>query len=174
MEYIKKAEVKIEEWLKPLPHLPEDWRKWLAVNIWWIMVIGAVLVGLSAVAVFKAIAIELGLLSVVSLFADYGWGSAGYYGANMFVLIVSLAVMIAFAVIFIMAIKPLKNGQKKGWQLMFYSFLLSVAFNLVNLFMSFHYFFSGLLNVFIGALIGAYILFELKPYFVKVAKAKKS
>jgi len=174
MEYIKKAESKIGEWLKPVPHLPEDWRKWLAANIWWIMVISAVLICLSMITILKLIAIEFAWSPVVQSLSNYGLGSVNYGDSNIFFLFVSLVVMAAFVSIFISAIKPLKAGEKKGWDLMFVAFLLSVAFNVFSLLGTFHNFFSALLNVAIGAFIGAYLLFELKSYFVKTAKKPKT
>lgn len=173
MEYIKKAEDKIGEWLKPVPHLPEEWRKWLASNIWWLMVISAVLICLSLITVIKLIAIELGMSAVVETFSNYGLGAVDYTVTNIFVLSVSLVAMIAFASIFIAAIQPLKKGQKKGWDLMFLAFLISVALNVFSVLGSFHNLFSGLLNAAIGAFIGAYLLFELKSYFIKTTRTEK-
>ena len=43
MKSIYKLEKMIESWLKPVPHLPTEWRKWLADNAWWLTIIGVVL-----------------------------------------------------------------------------------------------------------------------------------
>ena len=160
MEYIKKAEVKIGEWLKPVPHMPENWRKWLAANAWWLTAIGAVLICLSLFAMFMAVVIALGLTNAIGSYSPYGWGAYAYSNTNIVLLLIDFVVMLAFVSIYIAAINPLKKGQKRGWDLMFKAFLLGIVLNLITLLSSEHIF-SGLLNTAIGAFIGAYVLFEL-------------
>jgi hypothetical protein len=173
MEYIKKAEDKIGEWLKPVPHMPENWRKWLAANVWWLTAIGAILICLSLFAMFMAVVIAFGLTTAIGSYSLYGWGAYGYASTNILLLLINFVAMVVFAGIYISAISPLKKGQKKGWDLMFKAFLLGIVLNVITLLGTLNHFFSGLLNAAIGAFIGAYILFELKSYFVKTAKTEK-
>ena len=49
MELLSKLEHKIYGWFKSFPGLPAGARKWLGDNVWWIVVISAVLVTISAI-----------------------------------------------------------------------------------------------------------------------------
>jgi len=64
-----------------------------------------------------------------------------------------------------MAIAPLKEMKKRGWDLMFFALLVSVALGIVGSVLSVNI--AGILFGLLGAAIGAYVMLELKHYFVK-------
>ena len=73
MESIHKLENMIEGWLKPLPHLPTQWRKWLADNLWWITLVGVVLSVIGVIGLFIAMLIAIPLIgTTTSLYSAYG------------------------------------------------------------------------------------------------------
>lgn len=162
MEQVHKLENMIEGWLKPLPHLSTEWRKWIAKNVWWITLIGVVI---AVMGIF-------GLLTALSIFG----ATTSLYGAFMYSAVVqthgglwfvsmyvSLALLALTTVIEAMAVSPLKVQNKKGWDLLFFAFLAGVASGVV----------TGVLNIdvisligtAISAVIGAYFLFEVRSYF---------
>lgn len=162
MEQVHKLENMIEGWLKPLPHLSTDWRKWIAKNVWWITLIGVVI---SVMGIF-------GLLTALSIFG----AATSFYGAMMYSAVVqthggfwfvfmyaSLALLALTTVIEAMAISPLKVQHKKGWDLLFFAYLAGVASGVVT--GVFNIDVMGLIGTAISAVIGAYFLFEVRSYF---------
>ena len=159
---VRKLENKIEGWLKPIPHLPSTWRKWVADNIWWIMIVSVVM---SAITIFT---INSNLWHSYDPFAHTGWW--------MFSSTISLLFMAVVTIISASAIKPLKNMKKKGWDLLFLVFIVKIVAEIVNLLISLNIFLflSSLVGIAIGAAIGAYLLFEIRSYFNHVIAAHKS
>lgn len=179
MDSINKFEKMVEGWLKPLPHLPEKGRTWLANNVWWLALIGVIGSVLGAINMFYA-------ASVASRYVNYvndiysAWGvsnphSSGFLGLDWSLsLIISTLGLAAGAVLMAIAISPLKTKQKKGWDLMFLAMLVSVAVQLVGVLFDFGNLIGGVLSAAIGAAIGVYFLFEIKPYFKKAEAKKKA
>ena len=166
MQQIETIEKLVAGWYAQVPHLPAGGRKWLADNAWWIVIVGLVL------SVFGL----LGLLSVLFLAgtaltvlggAAGGIGGAAVGaavgGAVLIAGLVSVAVYLVEVVLMGMAISPLKEHKKRGWNLIFYVTLLNVVSVVV----------SGVLNFNIPSLvfgliwiaIGAYFLFEVRGLF---------
>jgi uncharacterized membrane protein YhaH (DUF805 family) len=164
MEALHKLEDMIEGWLKPVPHLPNAWRKWLAENAWWLTLIGVVL---SVFAVF-------GLLSAASIFG----ATSGLYGSVIYNAVVethgglwltsiyvSLILLVITVIVEAMAISPLKALSKKGWDLMFLAYVIGVISGLVGAILNIDI--LSLIWTAIGAAIGAYVLFEVRGHFKK-------
>ncbi|MEI6850374.1 MAG: hypothetical protein WCK26_00220 [Candidatus Saccharibacteria bacterium] len=181
MESIRKLENVIGGWLKPLPHLPDTWRKWLSENIWWLTLIGVIL---EVIAIFMLVAAIFAAMAVVSttdafLGAYYRASVTTYSGMWYFSSIVSIIFIIATTAITAMAIKPLQGMKKKGWDLLFIVFLLGVASSVVSAALSLTYNAYGLIpniaSAIISAVIGAYFLFEIRSHFnaAKVVKKEK-
>lgn len=170
MENIKQLESKIEEWLKPLPHLPANARKWISENLWWITIVGAVL---EAWAIWTLIRVTYFVSSYYNAWSDFAkqlgvdtgvtvsaWDNITVIGCAIF-MIASIALMIA-------SIKPLKDMKKRGWDIMFLAYLLSMGYAIFNMLNNFS--FGAIISVVISAVIGAYFLFEIKSHFVKAGK----
>ncbi len=99
----------------------------------------------------------LGLLSVLGLSAAFiGAIGVGAYGSTWayYVSIIGGAVV---AVLYIMAFSPLRAQQKRGWDLLYYAFLLNLLISLIT------FNFLGLILTF---LIGGWILFQVRPKYV--------
>jgi hypothetical protein len=163
MENVKKLEDMIQEWLKPLPHLPTEWRKWLSQNVWWITLIGVILSGFAVWGIYQAAVMVnqyTNFLNAVGVTNTVGWTLP---------MMVSIALFGLTAVIMAMAVGPLKEMKAKGWDLLFLSTLVSIAGSVFN-------YGSGslatsIIGAVIGAIIGMYFLFEIRSYF-KVKKEK--
>lgn len=171
MEALTKLENIILGWFKNVPHLPESVRSWLGTNVWWIVLVGAIL---SAVSALFALT---GVMAIVSLLGTVG---ASYYAASAVSTwpIVTGLVSIAFSVLNIillaMAIKPLQLKQKKGWVLLFAAWLLSAVSVVISSLITFNVLtvIPSLLFGAIGLAISGYFLFEIHGQFAHVQKSR--
>jgi len=176
MESIHKLENMIEGWLKPIPHLPTEWRKWLAENVWWITLVGVVLSVIGVLGLIFALINAMAIFgSVSSFYSVYSVSTAQTYtGWWILAIVVSLVFLVVTIAIEAMAIKPLKSQKKKGWDLMFLVLLIGAVSQVVNIILNFNpmSFIPNVIFTAIGVAIGAYFLFELRSYF-KSAKLIK-
>lgn len=176
MEFVSKLERTIEGWFGDMPHLPVVARKWIATNIWWIVAIATIL---------NAIAILIWITGFFSNIAILGGAVVSYYVSAAFIAVatVKLGAVLIFAmiqfVLLAMAIRPLREKQKKGWTLLFWVLLISavsvVMSSLITL--SVPSFIADLLFGALGVAIGAYFIFEIRHEFSHLersAGAKKS
>lgn len=151
-EQVKQAMHGIEAWLAPIfanfPHIPENGRKVIVDIAPWIVLI-------------------FGILGVLSLLGVGGMGMGGLayltsgYGMPLYVM-VNLLVGLVCAVLLLMSYPGIKARTKKGWNLVFYSQVVSVAGSVIMLVL-------GGMNYVIGAVIGAiigfWILFEVRDSY---------
>lgn len=164
MELIKKLETTVAGWVKDVPHLPAAGQKWLGENVWWIVLIGAILSG---------IAFLFALSALFTLIALLGTVSSAYYVVPTVTSwavvsgVVSLVFLVLQGLILAVAVNPLKTRQKKGWVLLFASWLLNAVAVVVNsiLTLSVGGFILGILFGAIGLAIGGYFLFEIHSQF---------
>lgn len=118
------------------------------------------------VSVFPWLALVFGVLAVVS-----GLGAFGLLTAFAPVAVVAGAGQYAFTGLFaavvllvqggieLLAFPSLKAKKVKGWNLMFYSLLLSVLSSVVGLNV------GSLVGAVVGFLIGYYFLYQVKSYY---------
>ena len=142
--------------IKGLPHLPQEWRHWLADNVWWLVLIGVVL---GAFGILGLVPVVLG----ISIFTGIVAGPAA--GALVIITgIVNMAVLVVSVVLEAMAVTPLKAKQKKGWDLLFLVSLVAFAGSVLNAIITGNI--GHILGLLVGTLIGLYLLFEVRMYFV--------
>jgi len=168
MELINKLIKIVEDWAKPLPHLPVKAQKWIATNIWWI---NAIVAGLAALAIiFGIIAIFTALSMVNSVNMVYGgfYKSPIVYG-GWWISTSTISLIISGITLGILAsaIKPLKEMRFNGWRLLFIMFIVNLASSLFSLLASFSIFsfISGLFFAALYSAIGLYLLLEIKSHF---------
>lgn len=176
MEKLATVEQSLVKAFKDLPHFPKSLRDWVGENAWWIVIIGVVLGGISI----------LSSLFAATLFGPflvmYAGGVGGGYAATLVGIsgLISLAVLIVTVVVEAMAISPLKAKQKRGWNLIFLSWLIGVAGSLVGIVMNvlaggnIFAAVGGLVWTALFAAIGAYVLFEFRSYYVTVKPVDSS
>ncbi len=166
MESVKKLEDKIEQILKPVPHLPVTWRKWLGENIWWITLIGAIISGIVVLISLLAILVATAAIGTTSFILGSSYYQ-GYGGTSLLAMIAAFAFMVATAVLSIRAIQPLKNRNKYGWDLLFLSAIIGVTSSVVVtiLDLDFIQLIPKLINAAVSAAISAYLLFEIRSQF---------
>ncbi len=157
MQYIDSVSSTVAKWMKDVPHLPKGLTKWLAENSWWLTIIGVVL---SVFAVFSLlVAMTAGSAVLVAVGAP---AIGGMFFVSSLVALVGTGISVVAEA---MAIAPLKAMKKRGWDLMFFVLLVSVAMGIVGSLLTANV--GGILFGLIGAAIGAYVMLEFKQYFVK-------
>ncbi len=157
MQYIDSVSSTVAKWMKDVPHLPKGLTKWLAENSWWLTIISVVFSVVGAFGILAAMTAGSALLVVV--------GAPALGGMFFVSSVISLIGVGVSVVAEIMAITPLKAMKKRGWDLMFFVLLVSVAVGILGSLLTANV--GGILFGLVGAAIGAYVLLELKYYFVK-------
>ena len=168
MSYISKIENMVSGWLKPVPHLPKGAQKWIAENVWWIVLIGViasvinVLISIGAIFTYMAL---VGTYSYVYSASPYG---AGWIIGSIAGLLFSALIIALLAT----AISQLKNGQKKGWDRLFLVVIINAVSVVVGAILTFNIVGFILWIIFgaIGVAISAYLTFQIRSHFV-AAKA---
>lgn len=156
----EKIDNKIVDLHAKLPHLPTNGRQWLANNIWWIVLIAAVV---GAFGVF--------VLMVFTLIGGIFWIGAAFLFAAKFGGLALLAAMLvlfltlANVVLAIMAISPLKTKRRNGWLLLLASLFAGFIAALLTDFISVNEWAAVKEVVFFA--IGLYVMYEVREYFTQ-------
>lgn len=171
MEYVAKLERTVLGWFKSAPNLPAGGRKWLGDNVWWIVLIGAILTGLGIIGNLVALS---ALVSVLNTVAASYYVSTTVTSWGIVTTIVSLAFMVLEGILLAMAVQPLKEKQKKGWVLLFAVWLLGAVAVVVNalLTLSIFGFIIGILFGAVWAAISGYFLVEIHGEFAHVERSR--
>lgn len=153
-------ESKVIDFHAKLPHLPNTGRQWLADNVWWIVLIAAVVGAVGAAALVLVTMIGgVFLAGAVFLF------SAKFGGLALLAVTAAIMLMLANVVISIVAINPLREKMRKGWLLLVASlavgFVAAILTDIVQL-DDWAVIKDGLFLA-----IGLYVMFEIRDYFTK-------
>lgn len=88
---------------------------------------------------------------------------------------ISLGVLVAMGMLYLVAFSPLKARKKAGWNLLFYALILSVAYGFVGIFVNnYGSGFGGFIGTLIGFVIGGYFLFQIREYYTGKKVTSKS
>ena len=171
MSVIAKLEQIGHSSLKGVPHLPLVWRKWFGENIWWIVLAAAIFSGISALFEITGV---IGTLSIIGTVAAKYYSSSAGLAWGIVSGLVSFAFIVFSTVLLAMAVMPLKERQKKGWVLLFASWLVSVASVFINGLLTLNVIYFALSLMFGAVFLAAtgYLLFEIHGQFAHVEKTK--
>lgn len=133
----------LEDWFKKLPDLPSSAVDALYSVTPWIALVFGVIGVLGAISGF-------GALTFLAPFAAMG-GASSYYGLG----IISTLGWLVASVFMLLAFTGLKAGKIGGWNMLFWSEVVSVVSSLVAI----------NLGSVVGAAIGFYLLFQIKPKY---------
>ena len=133
----------VEEWYSKLPPLPRSWTEVIVKITPWIALVFGILGVLGSIAAF-------GILTVLSPFVALGGG----VGAATNGVIGSLLALVSSGLL-LAAFPGTRAGKMSGWNMLFYSEVVSLVSSVV--------FFS--VGGVVGALIGFYILFQIKTHY---------
>lgn len=171
-DIIKKLSHFIEKTFKKLPHLPEKYAKTFAENLWWVLIVGMAVYVISVIG-------SIGAISVAISTANRFKGFLGIYaspvnlGPAILTFVISVAFLVISAVIIGLAIKPVKKMNKKGWDLLFIGMLINAVYVVANSVTSgIISFLPNLIGGAIGVALTAYLLNEVRVYFVEEHKTK--
>jgi hypothetical protein len=139
----------VEQPFKGLPHLPKGLVDFLVGIAPWLVGLGGVL---SIIGGLSLLGNTSGMQS--NMWMQLAGISPAYFLLSGVISLVSGALML-------MAFKPLKNKELKGWVYMFWLELI----NVVQMAVGVAFGASSIVGMVIGLAIGFYILFELKPSY---------
>lgn len=157
-DIIEKIELYLAQLHKNMPHLPQGGRKWMADNVWWIMLIAAILGGIGVLAL-----VMLTLLGSIFVAGAVFLFSAKFGGPALLIAVIIVALTILNFVVSIMAVKPLKTHLKSGWLLLAAS--LAISFTAAILTDLIKQDPTAVIKEIIFLGIGAYVIFEIREYF---------
>ena len=147
MNYLNQLAKTLDENYKKLPLLPKGVSEFLvSVSPWLALVFGvlAILAGLGAFGILTALA---------PVAAVAGAGQYAFTG------LFAAVVLLAQGGVELLAFPSLKARKLKGWNLMFYSLLLSLLSSVVGLNV------SSVVGAVVSFLIGYYFLYQIKSYY---------
>src|SRR5688572_7015485 len=161
---MKAIESKLDELLvKKAPKLPDNLKKGIVTAMPWLTLIVGVLALFGAWGVYQLASWANSWMGVANeLGATYGL-YAGYSASFGPLLWVSLALLVAEAVMSFMAFSPLKAHQKRGWDLLYWLALLNVVYAVVSLISVpnlMQFLFSLVFSV-----LGLYVLFQIRSSY---------
>jgi hypothetical protein len=162
---VRRIEQQIEKWWRSVPHLPKNGQRWLAENVWWIALVGAIMSAVSVLVLLNS------LRYLISPVSYYGYVlTSSYTGWAIFTTIVSLVFVIITGLLLAFAVKPLRAVEKKGWTLLFMVSLVEAVNIVLNAVLSLSIF-GFIIEVIFGAIgvaIGLYFLFEIRDHFAHI------
>jgi hypothetical protein len=177
MEFITKLEKKVLGWVKGVPHLPVEGQKWLAENMWWMVLVLAIISGVNFLYTLAALVTQIDLI---------GSASSSYYISSSFTslsivnLVIKLLLVGITGLLLALAVKPLQVRSKKGWVLLFIILLVEALWVVVHAALSLNFsgFIVSMLFGVVGGEIGAivllvcaYFVFEVHSQFGHSVKA---
>lgn len=170
-KYIESIDKKLEKALRPLPSLPRKVVAVLSDYLWVLTAIGAVLMVLGILSSFYAISAYLSFMGNMSAYAGI-YMQPVYSPLWLVSSILSIGFSALIAYLYFIAVAPLREMKAYGWNLLLVAFLVAGVQVVVNALLSlnvFGFIFSILFAaIFYG--IGAYLLYQVKPHFVKAHK----
>jgi hypothetical protein len=171
MERIKQLESLTENWLTPFPHLPDGFRKWLAINMWWLVVLVSFCMAVSAIVTLGQL---LGYLSYMGNIPSYMsiYNSSQYPIGWILSTILALIYFSVVTVLYAKAATSLKEHLRHGWDILFIVLVIGAARMFLDAVFTFNIFgfVFAILFELIGVMIAAYFLFEIRSYFVKLGR----
>jgi len=169
-----KLESTIKGWYDAVnvPHLPKTGQNWLADNVWWLALVGVIL---SILGLFVLIPLFFAAIAVTTVVTTatlgYSVVASSYGGLFWLSTLISIVSYIITTILLIASISPLKAKAKKGWRLVFVSYLLTFSLAVVGDLITLNIF--GIVSAVIGAAVAGYFLFEIESFFGAKHKAEK-
>lgn len=168
MNTLQTLESKIDQLYSHVPQLPLGGKRWLGNNIWWIVLIFAIFgvfgtlqtAGSLVAALLRKNHTDIYLNTATSL--------------SPITLIISLISSITTTTLYFVALSPLMNKRKRGWNLVFYAQLFDIVVSVVTLVLTVISGSSAFITIIVvlGFIVGLvieaiwlYFLFQARPEF---------
>lgn len=155
----------LDNLFKKLPQMPQNGRKGLASAMPWLTLAGGILSLLAVWYLYQAVAwVDQWAGFTNSLYSSVGY-TAPVSGISAMAWL-SLALLGLQAVLFLVAFPALRAYKKSGWNILFWTALVNVVYDVVyNLFGYGYMNFGQLIFSLIGTAIGMYLLFQIRPIY---------
>lgn len=140
--------------------IPENGRKWIAENVWWLSAVGGILTLIAAYQMWQMVYAVSQLDNFYRAFGYTGAASVSFWWHILF------AITILEGIVMLVAVQKLKVLQKAGWNLLFYLSLLGVAMGVIGV-LTPGYGFGYLLGAALGVAISWTILMQIRDKFNK-------
>lgn len=137
--------------------IPDAGRKWIADNLWWIVIIGGIVTLISALGMWQA----AHYLQYSELYRAVGYTPTINLGFQWYIL---LLLTIVEGAALLVASSKLKQHQKSGWNILFYLSLVGAVFGLVAI-LTPGYGFASFIGAAIGIAISWTILMQVRSSF---------
>jgi hypothetical protein len=173
---LQPLETNLEEiFTKKVPTLPVSGRRATVQYLPWIALVLSILSAYTAWVLWHWAHYSNALLNYAnSISVAYGGPPIAYHRMGLGIWL-GIAVLLVEAYLYLAAFPAVRDRQKTGWDYLFYTALLNVAYGVVTLFSDY----GSLGNLFgtvIGSAIGLYLLFQIRPNYLQpvVLPAKKN
>lgn len=127
MEYVKKIEAGAASLFARAPALPGNARRWVAKNAWWIIIVFAVMEAFNVIGSLRNLNDIAARHSQANIYIREDFGVYTVMG------IIGLAVSVAVTALYFGAVRPLREGRKSGWTMVFVGMLLGAAYAVASL-----------------------------------------
>ncbi len=173
MNRVRQLESLTERWLRPFPHLPDVFRRWLTDNAWWLAVLASFISAISALVMLGRLLDYITYINNAPGYLDV-YTVVHYPAGWLLTILVGLIYLSTVTVLYAKAATPLKERLRQGWDILFMTLVLGAIQVFLNAVFSFT-FFGFVFGVLFGVIfltIAAYFLFEIRSYFVKAGRVK--
>lgn len=153
-------ETSLDNLFKKAPQLPEGARKGLASALPWLTLIGGILSLIGAWGIFSLVNLANQISTGYGLYG-YTAPVATFVGPLVWV---GLALIVLQAILFLVAFPGLRAHKKSGWNILLWVSFVNIIYDIVyNIFAYMNI--GQLIFSLIGAVIGLYLLFQVRSYF---------
>lgn len=170
MNALHSLEHTIASWIKNVPHLPSSTRRLIGENLWWVVFICVVVEVVGLLYTSLSVSTQLSFIDTsTAVLPAYltPWG--------VVVQVVALVFGVLGTLCAALAIQPLRRQVKKGWVLLFATWLIYGLWIAVNALLTLNivsFIVSVLFQGIFAALFG-YLLFEVHGQFAHETKAAR-
>lgn len=164
MKWLQSAEAKLAELFAKVPDLPSSARRVLGANIWWIVIIVAIINGLTLFVKFKNAVTSAVYFSNNQIYI-LSPTQSNILATNYWLVFVF---GLASTILLFAAIAPLRRMQRSGWLMLFVYELLGALLLLIGIFVElavYGNFPVGTLLSIVMILLELYILFQIRGEF---------
>jgi hypothetical protein len=162
---IKSLETTLEKFSKGLPSLPKNVKDWLVHWAPWLTLIGGILMLWAAWSLWHWAHVANTLINYANNLSRALGGQSVVSNRMTVGIWLGVIVLLVEAVMYLMAFPSLKTQKKSGWDLLFVVSIINVVYGVVLMFTNY----GGVGNLFgsvIGTLIGWYLLFQIRSYYL--------
>lgn len=176
MEVVRKLENQLSDLYKGAPALSKSTKDSIA-KVWPVIVLVlGILQLLAAWSLWRLFDRVNDAAEFVNSFTQYYTNqTVGYSAFDKTLIYLGIALLAVEAVLLLMAYSPLKNRQRRGWDLVFLVMLLQVVYAIATVFIDGRGIGSFIFNL-LGAAVGFYFLFQIRDHYkgAKAESAKKA